>query len=269
MTKYLFLFVIITFGFTVNHLYDEKVKSILTQLKLSEDDAERTIFSNLSGPSFYIQGAAGLKQIAKGERPSTALIAAGYIKEQTSSKEFINRYNEYREMRKPTAPEKPQPMSEMKEQYRKQIEESIVNTDKMIQQLPDMKAAFEESKKSMQQQLAELDNPDNPMFNADMEKMMMDGYNQQMEIYNQNVAEWEEKYPVNNPKKMVKKWLNNFLENSNDIDFSAETKEVNKKIVFVKESYERKPYMWKLCFRAGKETVEASRTFAQTWLNEL
>ena len=149
------------------------------------------------------------------------------------------------------------------------MEESIANTDKMIQQLPDMKAAFEESKKSMQQQLAELDNPDNPMFSADMEKMMMDGYNQQMEIYNQNVAKWEEEYPINNPNKMIKKWLHSFLDNSNDIDFNAETKEVNKRIVFVKENYERKSYMWKLCFRAGKETVEASRTFAQSWLKEL
>jgi len=27
--------------------------------------------------------------------------------------------------------------------------------------------------------------------------------------------------------------------------------------------------MWKLCYRAGKETTEAGRKFAQSWLGEL
>lgn len=269
MKKYLFLLAIVSLGFTVNHLYDDKVKNILSQLKLSEDNAEMTIFSNLSRPSFYIPGVAALKKIAVGERPSVALFAAEYIKQQTTTQEFIKRYNEYREKKKPALPEKPQPVSEMKEQYRKQLEESIANTDKMIQQLPDMKATFEESKKSMQQQLAELDDPNNPMFSADMEKLMTDGYNQQMEIYNQKVAGWEEEYPANNPDKMIKKWLNTFLENTGNVDFSAETKEVNGKIVFVNQNYERKSHMWKLCFRAGKETVETARTFAEKWLREL
>jgi hypothetical protein len=46
---------------------DGEVKGILAQLKMSEDNAEMTIFQNLSGPSFYMPG---LKSIAKGERPS-------------------------------------------------------------------------------------------------------------------------------------------------------------------------------------------------------
>ncbi|RPI75176.1 MAG: hypothetical protein EHM47_03335 [Ignavibacteriales bacterium] len=269
MKKYLFLILVFAFGFTANHLYDKKVKSLLTQMKMSEDMAEMTIFSNLSGPSFYIPSASELKKIAMGERPSMVLTAAEYIKTQTTTPGFVKKYNEYREMKKPSAPEKPQPMSEMKEQYRKQIEESIANTDKMIQQMPDMKATFEESKKSMQQQLADLDDPNNTMFSPDMDKLMMDSYNQQMDIYNQRVAEWEEEYPVNNPDYMVKKWLNSFLEISGGVDYNAETKEVNGKKVFVNQNYERKDYMWKFCYRSGKETVETARTFAQKWLSEL
>lgn len=269
MKKYLFLLAIIVFGFTANHMYDEKVKSLLTQIKMSEDNAEMTIFSNLSGPSFFIPGSSALKKIAIGERPSLVLSAAEYIKQTTSTQEFLDRYNQYREMRKPTAPQKPQPVSEMKEQYRKQLEESIANTDKMIQQLPDMKSTFEESKKSMQEQLADIDDPDNSMFSPEMEKIMMDSYSQQIDMYNQKVAEWEAEYPANNPTSMIKKWLNSFLESSGSVDYNAEIIEVNGRMVFVNQSYERKDYMWKLCFRAGKQTVETARNFAHQWLAEL
>jgi hypothetical protein len=69
---------------------------------------------------------------------------------------------------------------------------------------------------------------------------------------------------------MIKKWLTAFLESSNDVDFNAELAEAsNGKQVFVNQNYERKSYMWKLCFRSGKETLETARTFAQNWLNEL
>jgi hypothetical protein len=142
--------------------------------------------------------------------------------------------------------------------------------EQLIKQMPDQKAAFEETINGYKEQLKEVDNPDNPMFSPDMEKMMMDGYYQQMELHNQEVAKWEEEYPASNPKKMVKQWLNTFLESSNDVDFSAETKEMsNGKTVFVNQNYERKPNMWKLCFRSGKETLETARTFARNWMKEL
>jgi hypothetical protein len=267
--KYLFLLVILTSGFTLNHLYTEKVKSLLTQMKLSEKDAGMNIFSNLSNPSFYIPGASGLKGIVKGERPSMVLAAADYIKQQTKTEDFIKRYNEYREMKKPDAPKKPETVAEMKEKYRNSMKEGIVNMEQLIKQMPDQKAAFQETINTYNEQLKEIDNPDNPMFSASMEKMIMDGYNQQVEIYNQKMAEWEAEYPVNNPNGMIKTWLNSFLEKSGSIDFNAETKEVNGNRVFVNQNYERKDHLWKLCFRAGKETVETARTLAQKWLAEL
>jgi hypothetical protein len=45
--------------------------------------------------------------------------------------------------------------------------------------------------------------------------------------------------------------------------------EINRESFFDKHGYERKDNMWKLCFRAGKETTEAGRKFAQAWLGEL
>ena len=39
--------------------------------------------------------------------------------------------------------------------------------------------------------------------------------------------------------------------------------------LFVKQDNERKNYLWKACFRAGKESTESARKFAQAWLKEL
>jgi hypothetical protein len=36
-----------------------------------------------------------------------------------------------------------------------------------------------------------------------------------------------------------------------------------------KTVYENKPVEWKLCYRAGKETVEAARAVASQWLGGL
>jgi predicted SAM-dependent methyltransferase len=103
-----------------------------------------------------------------------------------------------------------------------------------------------------------------------MDKIMMDSYNQQMDMYNQQVAEWEKEYPVNNPKGMIKSWLNSFLDVSKDVDFKAQLAEdKNGRKLFVNQDYERKNSTWKLCYRSGKETVESARKFAQNWLSEL
>lgn len=269
MKKILFLIIVISFGFTINHLYDEKVKKVLVQIKLSEDQAEQTIFQNLSGPSFYIPSVAELKKIALGDRPAIVISACNYIKEQSSSKDFVKRYNEYRESRKPTPPEKPKSAAQMKEEYKASIKEGIASMEQLKKQMPDQKETWEETIKMYKEQLKETDNPDNPMFSKDMDKMMTDSYNQQMEMHNQEVAKWEEEYPVNNPKKMIKKWLTTFLDSSKDVDFKAELKDVKGRKIFVKQEYENKSYLWKLCFRSGKETLNEARKFAQNWMKEL
>lgn len=38
---------------------------------------------------------------------------------------------------------------------------------------------------------------------------------------------------------------------------------------FADPAYERKSPEWKRCYRAGKQPVDAARTFATTWLRQL
>lgn len=61
-----------------------------------------------------------------------------------------------------------------------------------------------------------------------------------------------------------------FLEVSKDVEYSAALKDgQHGKKVFVNQAFENKPSQWKMCYRAGKDVMEAGRAAAQQWLKEL
>jgi hypothetical protein len=272
--KKIFLLVAVSFlilGFSTGELLDDKMKSLLKQISLSEENAKNSIFSNCTGPYFYLPNLKNIKGMATGDRVSTVETVGNYVKEFVTSKEFVKRYNEYRESKKPSPPEKPKSVSELKNQQKEDLKTSIENMKVTKSQMPaDQQSTFDETITMLEEQLKEVDNPDNPMFSADMENMMQEGYKNELEFYNQEVAEWEKKYPANNPNGMVKQWLSEFIATSKDVDFNAKTALDEKgRTLFVKKDYESKDYLWKVCFRAGKETTESASKFAQAWLGEL
>jgi hypothetical protein len=257
-------------GFYTGQLLDDRAKSLLQTLKLSEDNAKNTIFSDISSKSFYLPGIKELKSIALNDRAAQVDIIGKYAKDFTATEDFKKRYNEYRESRKPSPPEKPKTSAELKKEYKESIQKSLEEMKAAKSQAPaDQKAMYEETIKMFEDQLKEIDNPDNPMFSPEMDKYSQMGYDMQMEQHKKDIAEWEVKYPVNNPKTLIKTWLESFLEQSKDVDFGAQTAIDKNRTLFVKQEYERKNSMWKLCYRAGKETTEAGRKFAQSWLGEL
>jgi t-SNARE complex subunit (syntaxin) len=128
---------------------------------------------------------------------------------------------------------------------------------------------FDDIIKGLKDQLKEIDNPNSTMFTPEMDVYIKQGYDMQMEEYKNKIKEWEAEYPVNNPKPMIKKWINTFLEKSADVNFDAKTaKAKDGKIKFVDQQYEYKDSQWKLYYRAGKESLTAARTFAQNWIKE-
>ncbi len=263
-----FLFLLL--GFTGAKLVDDKLKNLLQQFKMSEENAKSSILSNISGPSFYIPNVKVLKELATGERAAMVEAIGNNVKEYVSSKEFLQKYNEMREYRKPAPPEKPKTAAELKEEYRTNITNSIAEFKNSKKQAPaDQQNMFEEMIKTMEQQLKDLDDPNNTMFSPQMDVYSQQGYEMQMDQYKKELAEWEIEYPLNNPNPLVKKWINAFLEKTNNIDFNAQLKTEKGKQIFVNPEYERKDYQWKLYFRAGKQSVDAARKFAQSWLSEL
>ncbi|MFD1819094.1 hypothetical protein SAMN04515674_102517 [Pseudarcicella hirudinis] len=82
-----------------------------------------------------------------------------------------------------------------------------------------------------------------------------------------NQAEFEKHMQY---KTLIISQLKDFLNDSENIDFSAQTKmnQYHRK-EFVNPAYESKPGEWKFYFRCGKEPVTAAREFCQAWLKDL
>jgi len=267
----LFVSALLLSAFIAGRIIDEQAMNILKQLKLSEDDAQTQIFSDISGPAFYFPNIKELKKVAVGDRDANFQVIAKYVKEFTTTEEFKKRYNEYRESLKPSAPEKPKSAEELKNQNREELKKSIEEMKVTKSQMPeDQQVMFEETIVMLEDQLKQLNDPDNPMYSAEFDNIIQETYQQQVELHEQQVGEWEKKYPANNPNEMIKHWLTNFIEKTKDVDFNAETViDEYGILVFDKQEYERKDNLWKLCYRAGNETTGSARRFAQTWLGEL
>lgn len=272
MKKYfiILLLLILASVFFAGRLIDDRAKSLLQTMKLTEDNAKNTIFSDISSVSFYLPGIRELKSIATNDRASQVEVVGNYVKDFTKTDDFKKRYNDYRESRKPQPPEKPKSSEELKQDYKRDLQKSLEEMKAAKSQAAtDQKAMFDETIKMLEQQLKEIDNPDNPMFSPQMDEYSKMAYDQQMEQHKKDIAEWEAKYPLNDPKPLVKTWLESFLDQTKDVDFGAQTAIDKNKTLFVKQEYERKSNFWKLCYRAGKETTDAGRKFAQNWLKEL
>lgn len=132
---------------------------------------------------------------------------------------------------------------------------------------PQYKKTFEATLKSAQDNLKseeDLNNRHQVLYAKNypgLVKEMKDGYARQL-------ADWEKKYP-SNQLLYVKVRLQEFLDATKDVDYSAELTTKNNKTYFVNPAYERKDSRWKMAFRAGKEVIEPAREAVQKWMEEI
>ena len=61
---------IVVAGFYTGRIIDEHARALLQTLKLSEDNAKNTIFSDISSVSFYLPGIKELKSVTLNDRAS-------------------------------------------------------------------------------------------------------------------------------------------------------------------------------------------------------
>jgi hypothetical protein len=241
----------------------------LTRLGIPEDQAKDFVWWSFSGGVFSYPGGAKVKGTPASERAGVVRDICAYAKQYSESDAFRQRYLEDREQRKPVPPGKPESMEAMRKRMKKELEQSIKEFKENIRSLAaDQQEMMKPALASMEEQLKSYDDPDNPMFSKEMESAVRQGYESQMAEYKERLAEWE-KTPTD-PRFMIELWLRKFMEESKDIDFNAKLAEdANGKMRFVRNEYEMKSANWKLCYRAGRESVEAARAFVKGWLGEL
>jgi len=260
----------ISFSFYAFRVFESKSAEFLQKLGIPEEFAKDCIWSSFSGMYLSHPGGTKLHQVSTSERAAMVREIASYAKGYTKSEEFKKKYLEYREGRKPDPPEKPKPMAQLKKEQKEQYQKAIKETEESMKTMSgDQKKMMKGVVDMYREQLKSLDDPNNTMYSPEMDKMQTQGYEMQLQEHKKSLATWEQENP-STPNAMVKRWLNEFLDVSKDVDFNAALipGDGGKKY-FAKTEYERKPENWKMCFRAGKETIDAGRTFAKQWLDEL
>ncbi len=269
-TLFCLILSIISLGaYTAKNAFD-RANDVLRTLGVPEPIAKDCIFSSFSGLYLSYPDAGPLKRTPRSDRAGIVQQIGDYAKAYTASDEFKKKYLEYRDNQKPSPPEAPKSVDQMKKENRESMQKSIKETEESMKSASgDVRATLNEVLVSMKEQLKSIDDPNNPMYSKEMDNMMKQGYEQEMVNYREKVAQWEKDVPLS-PTPMVKKWLTKFLEVSKGVDYSAQlAPDGHGKMVFVKPEYENQTAEWKMCFRAGKETVEAGRAYASKWLKEI
>ena len=101
-----------------------------------------------------------------------------------------------------------------------------------------------------------------------MQKAFADRGVEARKQYAATLVEFDRKHPAD-PRAAVAIQLHRFLDVCRDVDFGAQLKGSDGSRQFANPAYEAKSSEWKMCFRAGKEPVEAARALADAWLKEL
>jgi hypothetical protein len=252
------------FSFTVNNNYADE---FLKQLGISKATADNKMNSGFLSGSFDEYGLSKAKNIATGNRAAIVKDVVSYAKKYTAGDAFIKQYNEMRLKEKPEASSLKSPELMQKEtiaEARKNVADAEANLKKADASL---KSVFETVLKEAKKQQADAENPNNKIlvsYRKNYERGVKDA-----EAGNKRLMdEWEAKYPTNH-MLYVKIRLQQFLEETKDVDFNAQLVAKNGKKYFVNKEYEGKGKRWKMAFRAGKESVEAARTLVQQWITEI
>lgn len=237
---------------------------------MTSEDAKEYAWNDCSGCYFSYPLPGELKATPLNERPLIVKAVGEFVKLYTKSGDFRSRYLEHREASKPKAPEAPESMEEMKTKEKEQMKKSLQDMEKAKANMPaSQKAEFEKLIEALKLQMAEIQKQQNITYSAETEQYMKQGYEAEMQEYKEKLQEWEKDYPKE-PDMMIRRWLEEFLKISSDVNFDAQVSEDGSgKKRFVNADYENKPDLWKLCFRAGRQTTEAGRKFASEWLKEL
>lgn len=240
---------------------------ILSRLGVPLADAKRSVIESLHHGFPLIAGATKpLKAAPPAVRAAMVTEALTWIKGFTQTAEFREAWAGLREANKPEEPEIENADDTIRQQ-REDMARSIEEMKKAAAAMPaDQRKEMEAGIREMLATMKEMEK------SAEGQKLMKDGIEAgnagKKEDHAEKTKKWQSDYPAD-PRLLIARHLRAFLAASADVDFNARLVPKNGRNVFAEARYEQKPKEWKLCYRAGKESVDAARAFATSWLAEL
>jgi hypothetical protein len=254
----------ISFSFTV---HKKMADDFLKQLGISKADANSKISNSLLFGSLDGYGIKNIKNMALGNRTAITKDLLVYTKQYVNSPAFIKEYNVLRDKNKPTLLVLKTPEDMQKETIETNKKNIVDLEAKLKTANATMKSVYEKILVTARQQLKEAEDPNSKSVAGYRKRYPIMVKDHEM-INQRKIADWEASYPSNH-LLIVKQRLQQFLDETNDIDFSAELYEKKGIKYFTNPAYERKSGRWKMVFRAGKEVVEPARNYVREWMKEL
>jgi predicted transcriptional regulator len=191
-----------------------------------------------------------------------------WVKAYTESAAFKADYDKRRAEAKPTgAGSKGTP----DEQYAKYLADQRKALEEMKKNVSSMNADMQKQMQPVIQQMeASIEKTSkDPEAAAMMKNMFAQQATGDQERDKRDIANYEKEWPAD-PKVLIAARLHDFLNETSDLAFDAKmVDEGGGRKRFADEQFESKSDRWKLCYRAGKEPVDAARAFATDWLRQL
>ena len=184
------------------------------------------------------------------------------------SDEFKRRYADHREANGPDPLPLEQTADQVLAKQRAGFEQQVEALRKQFVDdaiTPEQKATLEEGFEAMRARFTEMEK--GPQ-RAEMETMLKGQRAEQVAGHAAATKEFNTMFPAD-PRALVAMRLRQFLDTTNNLDFSARLVEQGKVQKFADPGLEARPSEWKMCFRAGKSATDAAREFARKWLAEL
>jgi len=254
--------ILIVFGTTL-----ALAQAILGEFGVGEADLKsRAVDALISGYPIY-PNRAKFKAASQSVRAEFARSVFSVLKAYTETESFKTSYAKRRAEWKPSAPAIVSP-DEQYAKYIADIKKSLDDTKASLEKMPpDVRKGMEPVVKSMEESYAKQVN------DTKMIAMLKESYARQAEYaqqsYNDDLRKWEERYPVD-PNVLIAKRLRELLELTNAIPYDAKLVTGDGGVMtFADPQLERKSSDWKICYRMGREPVEAARALATEWLKQL
>jgi len=214
----------------------------------------------------YSPAAPAFKAASGPVRAQLALGAIAWAKRYTASDAFKAEYAGMRNARKPMQPDFQGTPEDERQQLLDQQVTAIQRAKATLESLdPEARKQMEDAVNQAAAALRQLDTPE-------MRTMQLAGIHyaraESATKYEAALQAWDAEYPEA-PAHVIARRLKAFLATSASVDFSAKLEPRNGRMRFVDAADEARSGEWKLCYRAGKEAVDAARLAAAAWLQEL
>lgn len=178
---------------------------------------------------------------------------------------------DYERQREAARPQPPKSKGGAEDQVAKQFADQRLAVENMKKNMSKMNAEIQKQMastvKQMEDNLARMEK--DPRMATMLRQSFEQNRASELKNYEERLVVFEKVYPAN-PQTLIALRLHQFLDETRDFPYNAKLLPAqNGKFRFADPQLENKTNLWKLCYRAGREPVEAARTLAAGWLRQI